>query len=291
MAGEAGTEALNEQTAIDEAAADAEFNAGFAPEAAPGPTETPEPEAQSAGADPAAQAPAAAAPAEPPKYRQVTEDEWTSLMNKATAIDEIKASQQSRDDKVFGHIGALKQTVEGLKAASQTGQPVEISTEDFAELAAEFPEFAELQLKGLTKVLGRIRPGGAAVPKDEIESQVALNTAKTRSELIDAQLDAVVDGDWQAEVRKPEFKTWLDAQPDDVKALESSNSLRDASRMLRLFKSAKPLVPTVKAPAPPAPPSARKKLLSAAANPRGTVAHAPAPSEDDEFNSAFSKGR
>lgn len=291
MAGEAGTDAP-EQTAIDEAAADAEFNAGFAPEAVPSPTATPDPADPGAGTDPAAQAPAAAAPAEPPKYRQVTEDEWTTLMGKATAIDEIKAGQQSRDDKVFGHIGALKQTIDSLKTAAQTGQPVEILPEDFAELTEQFPELAEVQLKGLTKVLGRLRPGAASVPKEEIETQIATRTAEVRSQLIDAQLDAVVDGDWRAEVKSPEFKTWLDAQPADVQTLQASDSLRDASKLMRLFKVAKS-APPAKAPppAPPAPPSGRQRLLSAAANPRGTAAHASAPSDDDEFNAAFKQGR
>lgn len=292
MAGEAGTE-VPDNTAIEEAAADADFNAGFAPEAAPSPTATPDADEPGAGANPAAQAQAAAAPAEPPKYRQVTEDEWTTLMGKATAIDEIKAGQQSRDDKVFGHIGALKQTIDSLKTAAQTGQPVEILPEDFAELTEQFPELAEVHLKGLTKVLGRLRPGAAGVPKEEIETQIATRTAEVRSQLIDAQLDAVVDGDWRAEVKSPEFKTWFDAQPSDVQTLQASDSLRDASKLMRLFKVAKS-APPAKAPpppAPPAPPSGRQRLLSAAAPPRGTGAHAPAPSDDDEFNAAFTKGR
>jgi hypothetical protein len=263
--------------AADNASEDADFNAGFTTEALASSTETPSDDASVSGkTNQEIQAPA--------ELATITSAEWKALTAKAAMVDEIKAGQQTRDDKVFGHIGALKQRIEGLSSMG-TGQPVTLNDMDFAELKAEYPELSELYQKGLSKVLERIRPSASTIPKEEIETQVTARTAEVRSELIDAHLDAVIDGDWRMEVNTEPFKAWIDAAPSDVKALQESNSVRDAARLLRLFKASKTTAPT----RPPAP-SARQRVLSAAVNPRGAGVHAPMPSEDDEFNNAFKRG-
>lgn len=279
MAGEA-TEA--DKVAAAEAASDAEFNAGFTqemPTATPAfdePTPTPEP------VEP---------PPEPPKLAQITEEQFQDLLKKATAIDEIKAESKQRDDKVFGHIGQLRQTLDGLKSQGH-GKPVELTDEDFAELRAEYPDLADPTVKGLSKVLQRIN-AGQAPDLSKLEQQFATQSAQTRTEVIDAHLDAIVDGDWQEEVKTDTFKTWADKQPDDVKALADSNAMRDAAKLLRLYQKSKS-APVVAAetpkptPAPtPAPVNTRARVLQANVNPRGSTAITPNPSADDEFHAAF----
>lgn len=249
MAGE------NEAVEVDET--EGQFGAGFET----GSTATPAP----------IEAPAEVAPDVPEvEYAKITQAQLDDLMAKASKAD---------IDKAFGKIGVLHDVVASLQKS--TGQAIEVTAEDFAELREEFPELAELQAKGLNKILAKMKGGGDL---DAVNRLVTEKVAEVRQQAIDASLDAVVGGDWTEEVKSDGYKNWIATQPQDVKALEASDSVRDAARLLRLFKSYVPPKPDVPKP------STRQQQLEAAATPRAVSVNTPQPT-GNPFADGFQTGR
>lgn len=238
-----------EEQVYSEASADADFDSGFTPDLDT-PTATPAVENDHESAE--ATAPAPAPEAQPaPKFAQVTEDQYRELFEKASQVDQTRAELNKIRDTVFGSLGGLKQSIDRMQAQ---GGRIELSADDFADLRAEYPELADVQLKVFNKILAR-QPGGAVIP-EELETRVVQKfndelgsrVDRTRGEIIDSHLDAVVDGDWKQVAGSAEFNKWLETAPPDIKALEASMSVRDAARVLRAFVKAKA------APAASAPP-------------------------------------
>jgi hypothetical protein len=215
-----------------------------------------------------------------PEFMQITKSQFDDLMNKASQVDTLR----TMSDKAFGKIGGIERVLTELKQQPQ-GQPVQLSEDDFAELKGEFPELAELQMKGMKRLMDKLRV--PQVDASAIEQMVGAQTSNTRAELVDTTLDAIVDGDWKEEVKTDKFAQWIDGQGNDVKALGSSDSLRDAAKLMRLFKAHKDAPP----PAPtPAPTNSTSRRIAAAVAPKGTNAVTSQNlTEEDAFN-AYSKG-
>jgi len=212
-----------------------------------------------------------------PEFMQITKSQFDDLMAKASQVDTLR----SMSDKAFGKIGGIERVLSELKQQPQ-GQPVQLSEDDFAELKGEFPELAELQMKGMQRLLGKLRV--PQVDTSAIEQMVGAQTSNTRSELVDTTLDAIVDGDWKEEVKTDKFAQWINGQGDDVKALGSSDSLRDAAKLMRLFKAHKDAPPPA-----PTPASSANRRIAAAVSPKGTNAISSQNlTEEDAFN-AYSK--
>jgi hypothetical protein len=286
------------QTTDLEEGGDADFDAGFAGT----PTVTPEkPEAGQEGEKPQDQATAAentaqegqqptATPAAP-EYVQVTKDQLEELMARAREVDNLKAVPQ-RIDQAFGKLGGIERIIQGLQKQQTDqpqGEPLKLSEADFAELKQQFPEVAELQLKGMQRVLERIRIPGA--DPQAIDKVVGERTAAVRTELVDSRLDEIVDGDWRQEVNKPEFTDWINKQAADVQALADSDSLRDAATLLRKFKTFRNTpAPAPAQPTQAAPPTVKSRAIAAAVPPRGNQAVSRQPTADDEFDAGFKSG-
>jgi len=217
-----------------------------------------------------------AAPTEPvveaPKLAQLTEEQLQQLMERSAQLDELKASHDKLQDRVFGKVGGLERQ---LKEFQQQGRAMPITAEDFAELRAEFPELADLTMKGLERALSKMGqqrdPGNMPVTaNDQVET--------LRQQMIRANLDNVLDG-WDAEVKKPEFAEWLNGQGKDVQALQHSDDIRDAARMLRLYRESR---------TPPAKDNSRQRRLQASVTPKGDGGAPAGPSEEDDFLAGFS---
>jgi hypothetical protein len=214
----------------------------------------------------------------PPKLAQITEEQFQALMAKADSVDEMKAENQRNLEKVFGHIGGMKQAVERIQG--RAGAPIEITQEDFSELRGEFPEIADLTLAAFKKVAAKLT-GGAPTPdfKDLISTEVA----DTKRELIHSRLDEIVDGDWTQEVNTPGFTEWLAKQDAATQQLAQSTSVRDAAAMLRKYVKAKSTPEATTA----APNTTRQRQLAAAVNPKSAGAKPSVTSEEDEFDAGF----
>jgi hypothetical protein len=292
MAGEAETPVTDDTPEHEER--DADFDAGFSgtsetstetPTPTPAPTPAPTPVPTSAPA---------------PEFVQVTREDWDRVSKNAAKVDEIEATFGKLRDQAFGKIGGLERAFAQIQQATPQGAAVEISAEDFTELKEQYPELAELTLKGLNKAMGKLKgTGGTNVdPKVFDEKFGAI-----RDEVTDMTLDAIVDGDWQALVKKPEdgsewqYGNWVATQKPEIQKLAASDKLRDAARLMRLFKAHLDTPAPVPTPAPspaptPAPtPSPRQQRTTAAVPPRGDGGHPPAPSEEDEFSAGFNYRR
>lgn len=202
-----------------------EMSAGFdaeAPTAAA--TEPVQPEAKE---DPKPE-PAPAAPvAEGPKYVQITEEQYARL----NAVADETASLKQQMSKAFGTMGDLQQVMNRLQSATPAGASVEISVEDFAELAEDFPELAGHTRKGLGRIFKRLNvrgTGGPATVDSELLAQ-AVRSARQQDAL--DVLDDLHPG-WRDIVGRAEdadnaFRKWLATQTKDYQ--DRINSTESAS--------------------------------------------------------------
>lgn len=307
MSGENAVAETQETHTDDELGTDADFDAGFTG----APTETPGNQAEAAedkqlgdaaagipeeqpagdGQPSTTETPAAETQAPAPEFVQVTREDFTKLMQRAEEVDNLKSTVQQNADKVFGTIGGIQRILNDLKA-QPSGQPLQLSEADFAELTAEYPELAALTTKGIQRVLEKLPARTAAVDPAAIDKVVQERTATVRTEVIDSHLDAVVEGDWREEVKKPEYAAWIEKQPDEVQALGASESLRDAAKLMRLYKAHRDTPPAPPAQTQPAqqPSPTRSRVIAAAVAPKGAGVTPVRPSEDDDFESGFKSG-
>lgn len=276
---------------------DDEFNAGFTEEVTL-PTPTP-------AADDDAGEPEGGKVTEPehkpdtdpvtqePKYVQITEDELQRLRSAATAIDEIKAESKRQFDSAFGKIGGMQQLLDQLKSQTPSGQAVEITEEDFAELKAEWPEMADLSLKGFQRVLSKLKGTGTPTATIDVDKLVAERVApevekvrqEYRSEITDLRMQAH-HKDWKTVLNSDDFIAWEKTLPkDELEKFSKSSDPEVVADFITKFKAAK-----VAADAKAKKDSTRQELIEAAVTPRGTGGHAPAPSEDDDFDAGFKSG-
>jgi hypothetical protein len=259
---------------------DADLEAGFNAT----PTETPvrnedqqEPEADTTGVQ-------ADAPAETRETSalSITKSQFDELMAKAAEIDQIKAEQARATDKVFGKLGGLERALQEIRG-SGTG-PVTVTEDDFAEMKEVFPELAASSAAALNRVLARAKGGSGAAPDPEaIKQFVEEGLAPTRKDLIYSRLDEVIE-DWQDEIKKPEFVAWRNAQPDNVKALWDSPSVRDAAKMLRMYRDRET---TSKTTSNPDSKTTRQRQIEAAVQPKGITGMPAAKSDEDDFEAGF----
>lgn len=279
MAGEVDEVVDQAPETQEDAQALADFNAGF--EDAPNePEQTETPVAEQPTEEPKPEEP----PAEQPTYVHLTQQQYDDL------VAGVGVGKEARKqlDQAFGSIGQMKQAMDQLRAQTAPGQPVEITEEDMADLAAEFPEMTVAALKTFQKVASKLRGTGTAFDPAAIEKVVSERTEPIRAEILHSHLDGIVDGDWQAETKTEPFMAWFNAQGEDIKAKAASDSPRDAAAVLRAWVKAKsaPPPPPAKAPAP-APVSPRTRQLAAAVNPRSIGGAPTGKTPEDEFNEGF----
>lgn len=243
--------------------------------------------------------PAPAAPAaEGPKYVQLTEEQYARLN---AAADETAGLKQQMS-KAFGTMGNLQQVIGRLQTATPAGASVEISAEDFAELAEDFPELAGHTRKGLEKIFKRLNVRGTGGPATVDSEQLAQAVRSARQQDAFDVLDDLHPG-WRDIVGRAEdadnaFRKWLATQGQDYQdRINTTQSASITARAIDQFKAATQ-VPAVKPAAQPQPSTpapkiaARKDRFQAAVQPRG-AGGPPSPSSsnaDDEFQAGFATG-
>lgn len=231
-----------------------------------------------------------ATPSEPETV-QITREQFEKLTKAADMVDSLSKGQ----DKVFGKLGAFEQMLANLQANTPSGQQIEVSEADFEELAKEFPDLAALQIKGLNKVLGKMRgTGGQSVDPKQIETVVQERIAQAVGEQRANMIDEVLSdrhADWK-ELRDnnpADYQEWLASLPEaDRNAYKSSNNPFFVAKKLDEFKAyrAKRAAPG-KTETPVT--ATRKEIIQAAVAPRGTGGQPPAKTGDDDFEAGFNQ--
>jgi len=253
---------VEQQVQTPEQAAQA-FAAGFEDDED---TQTPTPAAESA--QPAAKEepqPAQETPSAP-KYAQITEDQFNDLMAKVSQIDEGRR----QIDTLSGHLGGMKQVVEGLKQQRKS-----LSAGQLKRVAAEFPELAEALQSDLSEL------GGASVDPVEIDKRVE-SVVETRVAAkaieFETKLLRFYHRDWSEVVVSPDFLAWKGQLPEAERAkLDTSNDGEYIADKLTEFKAAKAAKDKAAAEAAEKARSSdkRQQRLEAAVPPRGTGGHTP----------------
>lgn len=214
---------------------------------------------------------------EPVKYAQITEEDLKRFQENDKRIEEMRETFGKRFDTAFGKMGGIERTLTQLASATPSGQNVELTEDIVADMAEDFPEFAELQLKTLKKFAQTIKGTGPAPQPIDVDGQV-------NSRLIALQIEALEDEypDWRTIVgdaeSNNEYRQWLSKQDESYQQkLNSTNSAAIIARSIQKFSS----------DAPKPKPSARQNLIRDAVTPRGDGGPPAATNADDEFNAGF----
>lgn len=226
------------QTAIEPPVADTETTE-------PAPAATPSSDATQPEGQPSPTAAPAAAAAKPDPMAELAEK-----------IGKLEGQLRN----VSGHIGGLNQGQQQLRQMLDAGKAAAAEVKDaptpeqvraamknpdeWDALKQDFPEWSDATEKFLEAKLASLPPALDPSAIDKLVAErVAQETAAVRTEAVDAHLDAIVDGDWRAEVKGDAFGAWMAGQPADIQALGESSKLTDASKMLRLFAKSKEVNP------------------------------------------------
>lgn len=230
--------------------------------------------------------------ADEPKMAQIPEDEYRKLLDGVARIDEINGALEKQFGTAFGKIGGIERVLDQLKSSAPAGGKIELSKDVVADLAAEFPEMAELQYKTLQKLVDVLnaRPPAPEVPVASQPSPVVVDEAaiekRVRRTIAEETLD-MFDEKWRETIGLPdeknvipntEFRQWLKTQPKEYAArVESTYSAAVLTDALSKFKTAK-----TKA-------QGRRDVLNAAVDVTGSGGQAPdaRSTDDDEFDSGF----
>lgn len=228
---------------------DSDFQAGF--DAARGIESEPEPE--------------------PPKLiAGFTEDEVRALLAKAGEVDKLK----ERESKVFGTLGALRQSLDALKAQpQQQAAPMQLN---LRRLQQEYPEMAESLLEDLKESMA----GGTAQFDPSTVDRVVDERLNSVTKTYELKLLSMMHKDWRTIPKSPEFEQWKGTlPPDELQVVNDSWDAISVGESLTKFKSWREQTAQSK--------QQRQSRLEAAVTPRGTRKPTPSMTDEDAFVAGF----
>lgn len=230
--------------------------------------------------------PEVASEPEAPKYRQVTEDEWNQLNARAAVIDEIKATHAKQLDTAFGKIGGIERVLRQYQEQTPAGQSVEITKDDLAEIASEYPELADAQLSAFKRVAEKLRGTGKSMDESAVRQVVEPELVKlgdnavlrAKKEIATETLDET-HPDWQTVIgnvgEDTDYRKWLSAQPQEYQArVNASYSPTVIGRSIDKFREDQA---ALKKQAD----TDRRERLKDAVTPKGDEAAGPSDTNDD----------
>lgn len=225
-----------------------------------------------------------------------TEEEVIALLNE---IPSMKESYRKQIDNLAGNYGKLNVAFQKLQQETPTGESVEMTDEDMAELKAEWPEFAAMTKNALNKVLGRLKLKGTSQQSQTPEEFTSL-AKKAANEVVSEErikmhteiLHGLRPG-WEkviglpdAEGKAPEteYRKWLVAQPDEYQTkISNSNNAFEIGASIDAFNQAKAASSKKQ--------EQNKQRLANAVQPEGQVAARGVISEQSAADKAFNARR
>ena len=279
-----------------EAKADAAFNAGFGSDAPP-PAVIETPVDPLAVAEPVkidGTAPPAVVP-EKPQYVRLTKQEWDNTKAAAGKVANLESQLAKLAGSAPNADRIAQQVLEQLRSQTPAGMTVEMSDEDFADLAADFPELAKHTRSALEKVLKKAQikgTGTASPPAPPVDEGALADRVQFRLEektLTRTYPDWVdIVGASPTPDNTSPFRVWLSQQrPEYQKAVNETNSPAEVQEAISHFKAslqrAAPVPATDRA-------AARRAVIEDAVTPRaeGNAPPLNAPQTAEEaFAAAF----
>lgn len=303
MPGEVDTQGTpaEQATGTQDETLDAEFELGFDESTEVKPAE--EPKTEGSEEPPATEEPKTEEPA-PEETVTVKKSEWDRVLAAVSTVDRMNEQFGRQVSTALGKVGSLEQRLTQLQQQTPTGQSVEISAEDFAELKTDFPDLADMTLKGLQRVMGRMKGTGGApaapvkvVTPEEIAA-IALQTRRAEEEKALAEDHQ----NWREIVGSPEdkdneYRKWLAKQSEAYqKRVTSTERASVVSESISKFLTEKAAAAQAAEKEQKAAEererakSLRRDQLKAAATPKAAGGHAPGKSDDDDFQEGFDAG-
>lgn len=292
--------------ADDEKLASAGFNEGFTQDTPPEPVAAVvQPEAKVEPKPEVKPKTEAKAPPTPdpvvaqPKYRQITEDEYTLLHSAAAKTAEI----EKQVSKVFGTVGNMQQIVNKLQSATPAGTAIELPPDVVSEMEKDFPELAGHFKSALEKALKGVRgtgpATGATVDPEAVSKLVntAMEAATVKREIEALEDDhptwkEIVGAIGPGETPNPNnpFRVWLGKQSAEYQAkINSTNSSTVISKAIDKFLDSQKAPAKVPQPTPKV--VAQQSRIKDAIQPRGDGGQpTPRNTEEDAFSEGFRTG-
>lgn len=227
-----------------------------------------------------------------PVYAKITEDEYKRFLTNAETVEKIASTLEQRFGTAFGHIGGIQQKLKEMQDATPRGQAIKLTKEDFAEMQADFPEFADMQMKGLERALSRMSGTGAGLDSAKAEELVDTRIVRLETKLLKGALTDLHE-DWETVVGAKDSQTpyrqWLATQPQEYQdRIAASRRPSEIAKSITKFKEVaatpppKPKVPAVNEVA-----EARRAQLNAAVTPKGAGGAKVGRTELDDLQEAF----
>jgi hypothetical protein len=262
-----------EQVAQAEAAEDAEMTEGFQ---AATPTEIPSlvPTTPHATVTPTEPPPETTPPPEPPKLAEITEEQFTNLLNAAKEVDNLKDALHRQMGGVHGKMGGLEKMLKDMQAATPAGQSLEVTSAHFEEMTKEFPDLVDMTVKGLNRALKTVR--GTAPPVVDFDAKVnegikaalpdVVRTVKQETTL---ELMTTLLPDWETTVHSPEYLAWLTTQPQAYQdTINNSWKIPEVKGSIEKFTTFHAEQAASTKPKPTTPTEKPKSRLAAAVTPK-----------------------
>lgn len=187
--------------------------------------------------------------AEEAERKAAEEAAWNSLppvvRSKLESIDKMQGTM----DKLAGHIGGMKRQLDQTIATAQTAakeagtkaptdaqvQEALSDPEAWQQFEEDFPDFAKPIATELNAIRKSIGERSNAVDPDSLAEQI--------EKRVSSQIDAAEERayvrlkhpDWKNTVKTEDFKSWLQAQPEDMQARAESDLADDAIALLDGF--------------------------------------------------------
>lgn len=209
----------------------------------------------------------------------LTEEQVKDLLIKAGEVDSLR----SQVDKLFGKHGEVNRTLQQLQARTEAGAPVEITEEDLADFAEEYPELAQSQLKLLQKFASKLHGTGpaAAQPQVDVEALSSGIRDELRTEF-EERLIKRAHRDFVDVVQSQDFNLWMTSQLNEEErttlvASKDADLIIDRLDQFKAWQEA--AAKQIKQ---------KQKRLESAVTPRGDSTPLPtSQSEEDAFANAF----
>lgn len=184
------------------------------------------------------------------RYRNLTGD-----LNKISArLEELATSMKPAD--AAAATAAAK--AEGIETPTQ--QQVTAALKNGAKMKAlreDFPDWADAIDEAVTGGMSQLEQSILAKVKPEKVDTSGFATVDSVTKIGFAAISAH-HKTWKKDVVTPEFSQWLEAQPDDVRALAGSDDPEDAIAMMDKFYASRPSKDE-----PPTKPDPKQRLAGA----------------------------
>lgn len=123
-------------------------------------------------AEPDAAAPPAPAP-EKPQYVRLTKQEWDNTKAAAGKVSTLESQVAKLSAALPSAEKIAQQVLETVRSQTPAGLDVEISDEDFADMAADFPELAKTTRAAVERILKKANVKGTGPAKPPAETPPA----------------------------------------------------------------------------------------------------------------------